>query len=112
MEAVAKYKYARTSAQKARLVVNQIRGLTAAKALELLKFSNKKAAKMVSKTLRSALANAEHNNGLDQSGLEVTKAMVDESFRMKRMHARAKGRGSRIIKRLCHITIAVGKGDR
>ncbi len=112
MEAIAKYRYAHASAQKVRLVVNQIRGLAVSKAMDLLMFSNKKAAKMVGKTLRSAVANAEHNNGWDRDDLKITSAFVDESFRMKRMQARAKGRGTRIIKRACHITVAVGRGDR
>lgn len=112
MEAIAKYRNARESAQKVRLVVNQIRGLRATNALDLLKFSNKKAAKLVGKTLHSAVANAEHNHSLNVDELKVTTAFVDEAFRMKRSQARAKGRGTRIVKRLCHITIAVGGGDK
>ncbi len=112
MEARDKYRYAHASAQKVRLVVNQIRGLKVDRAMDLLAFSNKKAAKMVGKTLKSAVANAENNNGWDRDELKVTTAFVDESFRMRRMQARAKGRGTRILKRACHITVAVGKGDR
>lgn len=114
MLAIAKYKFARISAQKARLVADQVRGLPVAKALDILKFSTKKAAGLIKKCLDSAIANAEHNAGLDIDELSVTKIFVDEAVRMKRWHARAKGRGCRIIKRTCHINVVVseeGKGS-
>jgi large subunit ribosomal protein L22 len=107
-EATAKYKYARSSAQKARLVADQIRGLSVAKAMEILDFSKKKAALLfVKKTLQSAVANAEHNAGADIEELKIAKIFVDEAGMYKRWHARAKGRGNRILKRLCHITVSV-----
>lgn len=108
MEIYAKHRFARTSPQKARLVVDQIRGLPVARALQILTFSNKKAAALVKKVLESAIANAEHNDGADVDELKVVKALVDEAPTLKRMHARAKGRGNRITKRNSHITLAVG----
>ena len=106
-EAIAKYKYARSSAQKARLVADQIRGLSIARAMDVLDFSKKKAAFLFKKTLQSAVANAEHNAGADVDELKVSSIFVDEAGAHKRWHARAKGRGNRILKRLCHITILV-----
>lgn len=106
-EAIAKYKYARLSAQKARLVADQIRGLTIAKAIDILAFSTKKAALLINKTLQSAIANAEHNAGADIDELKISKIFIDEAGAYKRWQARAKGRGNRILKRLCHITIKV-----
>lgn len=107
-EAIAKYKHARSCAQKVRLVADQIRGLSVAKALDVLEFSKKKAALLfVKKTLQSAIANAEHNAGIDVDDLKVSAIFVDEAGAQKRWHARAKGRGNRILKRLCHITIKV-----
>lgn len=107
MEVIAKHKNVPMSAQKARLVADQIRGLPVAKAIDILKFSTKKAAHFVKKVLDSAIANAEHNEGADIDALKVFKVYVDEAFRLKRWHARAKGRGNRILKRTCHINIIV-----
>lgn len=107
METFAKHRYARISAQKARLVADQIRGLPVDKALTLLQFSNKKAADMVKKVLESAIANAEHNDGADIDELKVSSIYIDEGPSMKRMRARAKGRGNRILKRSSHITVTV-----
>lgn len=104
---LAKHKHARCSAQKVRLVADQIRGLAVEKALDILSYSPKKAAGLIKKVLNSAIANAEHNNGADIDDLIVTKIYVDEGATMKRMHARAKGRGSRILKRTCHINVVV-----
>jgi len=111
MEAVAKHKYARSSALKVRLIADQIRGLPVAKALEVLVFSTKKAAVLVKKVLDSAIANAEHNAGADIDTLKVAKIFVDEASRMKRWHARAKGRGCRILKRTCHINVVVSDSE-
>jgi large subunit ribosomal protein L22 len=108
MEATAVLKYVRLSAQKGRLVADQIRGLPVARALELLQFSNKKAAGPVRKALESAIANAEHNEGADVDELRVRTIYVDGGPVLKRFHARAKGRGVRILKRSCHITVTVG----
>lgn len=107
MEAIAKHKFARGSAQKARLVVDQIRGLSVEKALEVLEYSNKSAAVLVKKVLNSAIANAEHNEGADIDELFVKTVMVDEGPSMKRIQPRAKGRADRIIKRTSHITVIV-----
>jgi large subunit ribosomal protein L22 len=107
MEAIAKHRFARISPQKARLVADQVRGQTVAQALEILTFSNKKAAELVKKVLESAIANAEHNEGADIDDLNVAKIFVDEGPTMKRIMPRAKGRADRILKRSSHITIVV-----
>ncbi len=103
----AKLSDARLSPQKARLVADQVRGLAVDKALNLLTFSPKKAAVIVKKLLVSAIANAEHNQGLDVDRLSIVRIFVDEAARLKRSTARAKGRGNRIVKRNCHITVVV-----
>ena len=108
MQATAKLRYARISAQKGRLVADQIRGLPVERALEVLQFSKKKGAALMKKVLDSAIANAENNEGADVDELKVTAVMVDEGPTMKRIRARAKGRASRILKRTSHITVAVG----
>ncbi|MFC6441263.1 50S ribosomal protein L22 [Bowmanella sp. JS7-9] len=107
MEALAKHRFARTSAQKARLVADQIRGLHVAKALELLEYSPKKTAALMKKVLESAIANAENNEGADIDELKVAKVYVDEGPTMKRIKPRAKGRADRIFKRSSHITVVV-----
>lgn len=107
MEAAAKLKFSRISAQKARLVADQVRGLPVERALNILRFSPKKAARLIVKVLESAIANAEHNEGADVDELKVKTICVDEGPSYKRMSARAKGRGNRIIKRTSHITVAV-----
>lgn len=107
MEAVAIHKFARISPQKCRLVADQIRGLPVEKALNILSFSNKKGADVVRKVLESAIANAEHNEGADVDELKVSRTFVNEGPVMKRMEARAKGRGNRIVKRTSHITVMV-----
>lgn len=107
MEAIAKHNFARISPQKARLVADQIRGKSVDQALELLTFSNKKAAELVKKVLESAIANAEHNEGADIDNLRVAKIFVDEGPVMKRIMPRAKGRADCILKRSSHITVVV-----
>lgn len=107
MEVAAKLKYTRLSVQKCRLVCDQIRGLRVDRALDILKFSTKKAAAVVKKVLESAIANAEHNEGADIDELKVSKIFTDMGSTYKRMHARAKGRGCRILKPTCHITVVV-----
>jgi len=107
MEVSAKLSRARISAQKARLVADQIRGKSAGEALDILSFSTKKGARMVRKLLESAIANAEHNEGADVDELSVSRIFVDEAMTMKRIKPRAKGRADRIFKRSCHITLAV-----
>ena len=112
MEVAAKLKNARISAQKARLVIDQIRGLPIERALEILNFSTKKAADMVRKILNSAIANAEHNEGADIDELRVSRVFVDEAFTLKRIKPRAKGRADRVLKRSCHITVMVSDGKK
>ncbi|MEZ8144645.1 50S ribosomal protein L22 [Enterovibrio norvegicus FF-33] len=107
MEAIAKHRFARISPQKARLVADQVRGKNVAQALEVLTFSDKKAAELIKKVLESAIANAEHNEGADIDDLNVAKIFVDEGPVMKRIMPRAKGRADRILKRSSHITIVV-----
>jgi len=107
MQAIAILKYVRVSAQKGRLVADQIRGLPVARALELLQFSPKKAAGHVRKVLESAIANAEHNEGADVDELKVATIQVDGGPTLRRFHSRAKGRGVRILKRTSHITVVV-----
>lgn len=111
MEVAAKLKGAAISAQKARLVVDQIRGKNVEQALEILTFSPKKAAGLVKKVLNSAIANAEHNEGADIDELRVSTVFVDEGLTMKRIRPRAKGRADRILKRTCHITVKVADGE-
>ena len=109
MEVAAKLKGARMSAQKARLVADQIRGKSVESALEILQFSTKKGADIIKKVLESAIANAEHNDGADVDELKVSTIVVDEGMTMKRIKPRAKGRADRIFKRSCHITVKVAE---
>ena len=109
MEVAAKLKGARMSAQKARLVADQIRGKSVESALEILQFSGKKGADIIKKVLESAIANAEHNDGADIDELKVSTIYVDEGMTMKRIRPRAKGRADRILKRSCHITVKVAE---
>jgi len=108
-ETIAKLRYARISPQKARLVADQVRGKPVEQALNELTFSPKKAAAMMKKVLESAIANAENNDGADVDELRVSRVQVDEGPTLKRMHARAKGRGNRIMKRTSHILIGVSE---
>ncbi len=107
IEAVAKLRYTRISAQKGRLVADQIRGLPVEEAQNILAFSNKKGAALMKKVLDSAIANAENNEGADIDELKVSAVMVDEGPTMKRIRARAKGRAARILKRSSHFTVTV-----
>ncbi|MCY4016243.1 MAG: 50S ribosomal protein L22 [Gammaproteobacteria bacterium] len=107
MEVAARLRGARISAQKARLVADQIRGKQVEDALQLLTFSTRKAAAIIHKLLNSAIANAEHNESADVDELKVATIYVDEARTMKRIRPRAKGRADRIFKRSCHITITV-----
>src|SRR3546814_7884440 len=97
-EAKAILRSARISPQKARLVADQVRGLSAERAVNLLKFSDKKAAHMIRKVVESAIANAENNQGADVDELKVKTIMVDEGPTLKRFMERATGRGTRILK--------------
>ena len=108
MQVSATHKFARISPQKARLVADLIRGKDVETAVNILAFSETKAAALLKKVLNSAIANAENNEGADIDELKVTAAFVNEGLIMKRMRARAKGRGNRILKRISHITVTVG----
>ena len=108
MSTTAKVNGARISAQKTRLVADQIRGLGVDQALNLLAFSPKKAAGILKKGLESAIANAEHNDGADIDELRITTIYVGEGASLKRMRARAKGRGNSIENQTCNIVITVG----
>lgn len=112
MNATAILRSSRISPQKARLVADQVRGMPVSRALDLLKFSDKKAAHIIYKVLWSATANAENNNGADVDELKVATIMVDEGPILKRFMARAKGRGTQIFKRTSHITVVVGSGKK
>ncbi|XBC37605.1 MAG: 50S ribosomal protein L22 [Buchnera aphidicola (Meitanaphis elongallis)] len=107
METFAKHLQARSSAQKVRLVANLIRGQKVSHALNILIHNNKKASILIKKVLKSAIANAEHNNNVDANNLIITRIFVNEGPTMKRMMPRAKGRADRILKRTSHITIVV-----
>jgi len=111
-EVTAKLRYARISPQKCRLVADTVRGATAGTALSTLKFMPKKGAKLVYKVLWSAVENARENAGLDVDDLKVSQIFVDEAPQLKRFAARAKGRGTRIVKRNSHITVAVSDGKK
>jgi large subunit ribosomal protein L22 len=111
MEVAAKLRGAQISAQKVRLVADQIRGMGVEEALELLEYSTKKAAHLIKKVLDSAIANAEHNEGADVDELRISTIFVDEGTTMKRLRPRAKGRADRILKRACHITVKVADSE-
>jgi len=107
MEVRSIYKYARISPYKVREVTREIQGLPVSTALDLLAYTPKKAAFLIGKTLKSAVANAENNANLKADGLVVKEAVVGEGPTMKRMMARARGSGSRILKRTSHIRIVL-----
>jgi len=109
MQTSANLSGARLSAQKARLVADLVRGKPVEQALNILTFSPKKGAVIIRKLLLSAIANAEHNDGSDVDTLKVTTIFVDKGPSLKRFSARAKGRGNRIEKQTCHISLSVGE---
>ena len=108
METTAIVKGARLSAQKGRLVADLVRGKPVDKALNILSFTQKKAAGMIKKALESAIANAEHNDGADIDTLTVKRVFVERGAVLKRFAARAKGRGARLMKPTCHVFLTVG----
>jgi large subunit ribosomal protein L22 len=108
----ASARYVRVPPQKARRVVDLIRGLPAAQAQAVLRFAPQDASEPVGKVLDSAIANAEHNHELDPSALVVHEAYVDEGPTLKRFRPRAQGRAYRIRKRTSHITVVVAVDDR
>lgn len=107
MQVSATARRLRISPQKARLVVDQVRGKPVSDALDILGFSNRKGAVLVRKVLESAIANAENNEGADIDELKVSEIYVNEGMTMKRIKPRAKGRADRIFKRSSHITVTV-----
>jgi len=111
MQVKAQLKRANISAQKVRLVADQIRGMEVEKAEQLLSFSPKKAAHIMKKVLLSAVSNAEHNEGADIDELKVVAVFVDEGPTLKRGRARAKGRGTQILKRTSHITVELADNE-
>lgn len=112
MEVAARLKYVRLSAQKCRPVCDLIRGMPVGRALDVLRFNSKRAAGIVKKVLASAIANAEHNLGVDIDELKVVKIYADQGSALKGMRPRAKGRGCRILKPTCHITVIVSNGEK
>ena len=108
METKAIVRGVRLSCDKGRLVADLIRGKKVDHALNILTFTQKKAAVIIKKALESAIANAEHNDGADIDDLKVTSIYVEQGATLKRFSARAKGRGNRISKPTCHIFVAVG----
>ena len=108
METTAIVRGVRLSAQKGRLVADLVRGKPVDKALNILSFTQKKAAGIIRKALDSAIANAEHNNGADIDELRVTSIYVEKATTLRRFSARAKGRDARIGKQTCHIYVTVG----
>jgi large subunit ribosomal protein L22 len=112
MQVAAKLKYARISPQKCRLVADLVRGKPVGQAISTLRYTPKKGAVLVRKVLESAVANAEQNHNADIDALKVDRIEIDAAPMFKRFHARAKGRGNRIVKRNSHITILVGDGRK
>jgi large subunit ribosomal protein L22 len=112
MQTFSKFRYAHISPQKCRLIADLVRGKNVGNALSTLKFMPKKGAGLVLKALESAVANAEHNHGADIDELKISRIEIDEAPVQKRFHARAKGRGNRIVKRSSHITVHVSDGRK
>ena len=112
METTATLRGVRLSAQKGRLVADQIRGLPVGRALDLLTFSPKKGAKILKKVLESAIANAEHNDGADIDELKITHICVERGTFLRRFRAQSKGRGASIMKPTCNVFITVGDGRK
>jgi large subunit ribosomal protein L22 len=111
MSTSAKLTNSRLSPQKMRLVADQVRGLPVEKAIDVLTFSNKKAAAIIKKVLESAIANAEHNDGADIDELKISEILVDAGPTMKRLRPRARGRADRIIKRTSHVKVTVSETE-
>ena len=111
MDVKAEHKYAKISAFKVREVTREIQGLPAEQALEIVRLIPKKAARLIGKTLASAIANAENNNNLRVGNLVVKQAIAGEGPTLKRMHTRARGGGARINKRTAHIRITLTEAE-
>ena len=112
METTAILRGVRLSAQKGRLVADQVRGLPVDRALNVLGFSPQKGARIIRKVLESAIANAEHNEGADIDELKVKTIYIDKATNLRGFSARAKGRGNVILKQTCHIHVTVGDGKK
>ena len=112
MQVISKLRHARISPQKCRLVADVVRGKPAGNALATLQYMPKKGAELVRKALAAGVANAEHNHGADIDELKVSLIHIDEAPQLKRFAARAKGRGTRIVKRNSHITVGVSDGKK
>jgi len=110
METVAVAKYIRMSPQKVRLVANLIRGRKVGDALNILSFTHKASAPLISKVLKSAIANAGQKEGVDVDTLIVKNILINEGPTLKRFRARAMGRGTRILKRSSHLKVVVEEG--
>ena len=108
METRATLRGVRLSVDKGRLVADLIRGKKVDQALNILQFTQKKAAVIIKKVLESAIANAEHNDGADIDELKITSIFVEQGASLKRFMARAKGRGNQIRKPTCHVYVTVG----
>lgn len=111
MATSATLKYARISPQKLRLVADLVRGLPVDRALNVLTFSNKKAAAILRKLVNSAVANAEHNDGADIDELKIMEIYVNQGPSLKRLRPRARGRADRILKRMSHVTVTVAGAE-
>lgn len=111
MQVSAHLRYTSVSPQKARLVADQVRGKDIDKALDILAYSPKKSAGIIHKLLISAIANAENNFGLDIDELYISKIQVNQGPTLKRMRARAKGRGNRILKPMSHISVELAEKE-
>jgi large subunit ribosomal protein L22 len=107
MEVRATAKYVRVQPRKVRIVADEIRGTSAVHSVGLLRYQRSKGAMALRKVLISAMANAQENHGIGPENLQISTIMVDEGPRLKRMQARAMGRGNRIIKKTSHITVVV-----
>ena len=111
MQVKAHLRHARVSPQKARLFADQIRGKDIDRALDILTYSPKKSAEMIRKLLMSAVANAENNFGLDVDELFVSSIQVNQGPVLKRIQPRAKGRASRILKKMSHISVELAEKE-
>jgi len=111
MDVMAITKFTRLSPLKARPLARKLRGLPVSEALQLTQFSNRKAAALLDKTLRSAIANAEHNAELEVESLRVKEAIIDEGPRHRRYWPRARGSASPIKKRTCHVRVVLTDGQ-
>lgn len=107
MEAKAVAKYIRIAPRKVRIVVDLIRGKSVGEAIAILKFTPKVGSEVVEKVLKSAIANAEHNNDMNVDNLFVSEAFVDQGPTLKRIHPRSRGQAFKILKRSSHVTVAV-----